>query len=100
MSKMLHIQEPILLERGFKKSFYFDRNAPWDTFDTRMIELFKKKITDEISVEITYGYDIDANAVYTLTGTSVELIIGDECSAVQVNSADALFSLMAIIGGK
>lgn len=100
MGKLLHIQESTLVEWGFKKSCFFDRNAPDDAYDTRMIELFKKKITEEISVEITYGYDIDAHAVYSLTDTSVELIIGDECGAVEVNSADALFALMAIIEGK
>jgi DNA-directed RNA polymerase subunit RPC12/RpoP len=75
MSKLFHFSDAELKVLGYTIDGYYDRNSPTDTYDTRYIKTCKKEINEDLSIEITFGYDLDEYSRHTLTDSQASLVV-------------------------
>ena len=80
MGKTFHIDHDTLVNAGFERSTYFDKNGHNDPFENMKIETYTKHITPEIKVEVCFGYFAEQPNGYALIDSGVELVI-EGCSA-------------------
>jgi len=95
-----HIQESALLELGFKKETLYDKNSPKDTFNTLRFDEFKRNLTPEIGIHITYGYETQDGIQFLLIESTCELVIEDVQAPISTKSIESLIALSSIIQGK
>ena len=94
MSKpIFHIQESALLELGFEKETYYDKNCVTDTINTLKFEDFRRNLTPEIQLKVTYAYETSDGVNYALFETVSELVVEDGYAPICVNSLKALVAL-------
>lgn len=101
MSKpIFHIQESALLELGFKKDTYFDKNCVTDEINTLKFDEFKRNLTPEIEIQVTYAYKTDDGVNYSLFETTSELLIEDAYAPIPFNSLQSLIALIETVKNK
>lgn len=95
---MTHFQEPALIKLGFTKETWFDRDNA--AIKTLRFDNFKRSLTTEISLEVTYGYRTADAVNYHLFKTLVELVV-EECRApLSIKSFQSLLTLINVIEEK
>ena len=75
MSKLFHFSEAQLKVLEYSIDAYYDKNHKTDKFPSRYIQTFKKAIDEDMSIEITFVYDVDKDTRHTLTDSSVSLVV-------------------------
>lgn len=78
MSKLFHFSDAELKVLGYTIEGYYDKHSPTDTYNTRYIKTCKKKIDEDLSIEIVFGYDVDEQIRHTLTDSLVSLVVNGQ----------------------
>ena len=86
MSKLFHFSDAELKVLGYTIDGFYDRNSPTDTYDTRYIKTCKKEIDEDLSIEITFGYDLDEQSRHTLTDSQASLVVDGQEKPLKIQT--------------